>query len=1117
MSAAAQTARMVLRAPEARTPVAIRRPAPALRAAQAAAAVRVSQPSEPAEREAERVARRVVALPPGGRSPQARRFAAVLPPAAADLQSALGLGSSAGTPLPTRVRRDMEGRFGADFAPVRVHTGEGAARASRRLNAAAFTVGRDVFFGRDRFQPEQRGGQQLLAHELAHTIQQRGAAQPRGVMRSVDTTVHERSSPRVQRLGIQDALDYFADKAAWLPGFTMLTFLLGFNPISLRSVPRTAANLLRALIQLLPGGPLITQALDNHGIVERVAAWAEGQLSALGDVGASIRQSVDEFLDGLSWTDIFDLGGVWERAKRIVTGPIDRIIAFGSSLIGGIIEFVKDAILRPIAGLVANTRGYPLLKAVLGFDPITGDAVPRDATTLIGGFMTLIGQQEVWQNIQRGNAVARAWAWFQGALAGLMGFVTQIPTLFLNAFRALELADIILVPRAFAKVVGVFASFAGQFISWAGGTVLSLLEIIFSVVAPGAMGYLRRAAGALQSIFRNPIGFVMNLVRAAKAGFQRFASNFLGHLQAGLIAWLTGSLPGIYIPRGFNLPEILKFVLSVLGLTWTNIRGKLVRAVGEPAVRAMETGFELVVTLVRDGPAAAWEQLRESLANLRSMVIDGIIDMVVGFVVTRAVPRLVAMFIPGAGFITAIISIYETIMTFVNQLSRIAQVVRSFLDSVMAIASGAIGAAAARVESTLANLLTLAINFLAGFAGLGRVADRVRAIIERIRAPIDRALDRVVTWIVAMARRLGRFVAQAGVPNDPAVRLRLGMRAALAVIAARPRGSPLSAGLINGLIRAIRVRYGFRLLEAFQRGGRWWLRGLVNPPDELPIPEEDADLLRRIYPIADREYTQARAAAGAPSARGTHEAPRVVPPGTVVAVAASLPDDLPRGHIDVLDVSQGGGTPLRGVVQRPGFAGGDAVVSGATEEERRIRVGRYSEVAARLSSFGNDRFVAQAAMEILRGGDLPQSMREHAGWFGGFKTLMGLEVRRDPIALTTLSSVLALSAVGALSISAAFARAGEAATARTTPGGAFPHSATPALAPLRGAREVVGAPLPAGAPASRGTAEQRRNVLTTTVDAIVRAAQLVLRTNRRPSNDDIVAAVRQVMRGIIGP
>jgi hypothetical protein len=354
------------------------------------------------------------------------------------------------------------------------------------------------------------------------------------------------------------------------------------------------------------------------------------------------------------------------------------------------------------------------------------------------------------------------------------------------------------------------------------------------------------------------------------------------------------------------------------------------------------------------------------------------------------------------------------------------------------------------------------------------------------------------------------------VPNDPNERLRLGMSAALAVIGGRPRGSRLAASLINGLVAAVRVRYGFRVLEAFQRDGSWWLRGVVNPPAELPIPEEDAELLRQIYEVADQEYAKARAAA-VPAAPGTHEAPRVVPPGGLVTVAANLPSGLTSGRIDVLDVSQGASTPLIGRVQKPAFSGGDAIVSGASADERRVRIGRYSEVAATLSSVGNDRFVAQAATEVLRGGDLPASMRELQPWFGGFKTLMAQEVKRDPVALATLSSVLALAAQGALGISAAFAKAGEVANAATTLGGAFPHSATPALAPLRSAREAVGAPLPADAPASRGTKQQTGQVLTGTIDAITRAAQIVLKTKKQPNRTEILAAVQQVMRGLIGP
>ncbi len=764
MAGAAQTARMVLRAPETRSAMPIRVPAPALRAAQAASAVRLSQPSDPAEREAARVARHVVGMPAAASVPTARRFNAVVPTPSSALPSSLGVGSSAGQPLPRRLRRDMEPRFGADFSGVRVHTGDAAAKASRRLNAAAFTAGRDVFFGRGRFQPEATPGRELIAHELAHTIQQGAAAQPATVQRSVDTAVRERSAPQVQRLGIQDALDYLAEKAAWIPGFSMLALLLGFNPVSLRSVPRTAANLLRALVQLIPGGALITQALDNHGIVDRVAAWAEGQLSALGDIGSAIRQAIDDFLDGLGWSDIFDLGGVWERAKRIVTTPIDRIIAFGAGLVGGIIGFIKDAILRPIAALIEPTRGYPLLKAVLGFDPVTGDAVPRTAATLLGGFMTLIGQEEVWQNIQRGNAIGRAWAWFQGALLGLMGLVLQLPTNFLNAFRSLELLDIVLVPRALAKVIGVFASFYGQLFSWALGTVISLLEIILSVVAPGAMDYLRRAGAAFQSILRNPVGFCMNLVRAAKAGLQRFARNFLKHLVAGLLDWLTDSLPGIHIPQSFSLPEIFKFVMSVLGLTWANLRVKLVREVGEPAVKAMEAGFEVVVTLVRDGPVAAWEQLKQSLSDLKQMAIDGIMGMVLDFVVVRAIPKLVSLFIPGPGFITAAIAIYDTVMTFMRQLSRLAHLVKGYIDAIVAIASGSIDTAAAAVEAQAARYMSLAITILAGMAGFGKVGKRVQDVLERIRKPIDKAMDRVVGWVVGLAKRVGKLVS--GAPTD---------------------------------------------------------------------------------------------------------------------------------------------------------------------------------------------------------------------------------------------------------------------------------------------------------------------------------------------------------------
>ncbi len=70
----------------------------------------------------------------------------------------------------------MEARFGEPFGDVRVHTGAEAGAAAQRLSALAFTAGRDVVFGDGRYRPESREGLDLVAHELAHVVQQRRGA-----------------------------------------------------------------------------------------------------------------------------------------------------------------------------------------------------------------------------------------------------------------------------------------------------------------------------------------------------------------------------------------------------------------------------------------------------------------------------------------------------------------------------------------------------------------------------------------------------------------------------------------------------------------------------------------------------------------------------------------------------------------------------------------------------------------------------------------------------------------------------------------------------------------------------------------------------------------------------
>ncbi|MCI0337073.1 MAG: DUF4157 domain-containing protein [Acidobacteria bacterium] len=84
-----------------------------------------------------------------------------------------------GQPLSQPVRAYLEPRFGYDFSEVRVHTDSRAAESARKVNAQAYTVGRDIVFGARQYDPETDQGRRLLAHELTHTLQQTPVAKVR--------------------------------------------------------------------------------------------------------------------------------------------------------------------------------------------------------------------------------------------------------------------------------------------------------------------------------------------------------------------------------------------------------------------------------------------------------------------------------------------------------------------------------------------------------------------------------------------------------------------------------------------------------------------------------------------------------------------------------------------------------------------------------------------------------------------------------------------------------------------------------------------------------------------------------------------------------------------------
>ena len=158
----------------------------------------ISQPNDPDEQEADAVADRIMRMPDSATKTSCPTCAASSTPcltcslnapqqisrkaigptnhehhtSAQQLMGRLG----SGLPLDSSTRAFFETRFGTDLSYTRIHTNSSAMESARALNARAYALGPNIVFGSGEYNPESHNGKRLLAHELAHTIQQKDAS-----------------------------------------------------------------------------------------------------------------------------------------------------------------------------------------------------------------------------------------------------------------------------------------------------------------------------------------------------------------------------------------------------------------------------------------------------------------------------------------------------------------------------------------------------------------------------------------------------------------------------------------------------------------------------------------------------------------------------------------------------------------------------------------------------------------------------------------------------------------------------------------------------------------------------------------------------------------------------
>ncbi|RIK32785.1 MAG: hypothetical protein DCC55_36225 [Chloroflexi bacterium] len=436
------------------------------------------------------------------------------------------------------------------------------------------------------------------------------------------------------------------------------------------------------------------------------------------------------------------VGSAIKKAVKAITAAIDTIFTALREAVKTIIEKAKNAAI----GLINAARDWVVDKlnkfrdwAKEQVNTYLKDRFPELAERINRGIDAVVDTA-----IDGVNAVADA------AIAGVEALANGLAAALDKVLQVFQTAL-----KAAVQIAG--AVLTGDFAEALRVAIQAACEIAGIDPQP-IFDFIDRAAAQIMNILKHPREFFNNVMAAVGGGVRSFAKNIKTHLINGLIGWLTGALSevAITLPTTFDVKGIFSLVMQILGLTYENIKARVIKRFPPAAgvFSAVEKGFAIVKRLVTEGPIALWEMAKESLVNLKEIVLGGIRSFVITTVVKEAITWLLGLLNPAGALVKILKLIYDFVMFLVERFQQIKDFVLSVYNSLAAIASGAIGPAQAAVEDALARSLPVVISLLASLAGLGGIGKTVKEIIGKVATPVNKVIDKVIDKIIAFAKKL---------------------------------------------------------------------------------------------------------------------------------------------------------------------------------------------------------------------------------------------------------------------------------------------------------------------------------------------------------------------------
>lgn len=375
-----------------------------------------------------------------------------------------------------------------------------------------------------------------------------------------------------------------------IPGYKLLRYILGYDPITGETVLKTPDTLLDAVIGLIPlYGHVIRPVLDYFNATVPVADWLFGAVGRFVGLIESIGARFESFWDGLSLDDVADPDGVLRRVAELFTSIVTDIIAFVTEAASTFLTMVKDIALTNIGQFVQThfPNAFDLLCVVLAQNPITKESVPRNGSTLMEAGLKVLGERgaQIKEQITQNGIYAKAVAWIDRAIQVVTDTVADITNLFSNVWGEISFESLFTPVETFTRIADHFTRPILRVTSFISDAVIALLRILkdallgwLSRTARGARGYflitvlLGRDPFTRQTVERNTENIIHGFMSLMEGGEEQYQQM----VESGAIARMTQKINAAVRRLNFSWEYVVGLFTQLWeSMDWTDFLNPL--------------------------------------------------------------------------------------------------------------------------------------------------------------------------------------------------------------------------------------------------------------------------------------------------------------------------------------------------------------------------------------------------------------------------------------------------------------------------------------------------------------------------------------------------------------